>query len=239
MRTGNPALKAETFEWFGEINGPTMTLEGTTNKSYLLLGLMLLTAVPSWLYMELVFPFFIPVIIVNLILGFVIIWKNKLAPTLAPIYALIEWVFIAVISYYFEMQYPGIIIQAVSITFWVFLMMLVLYQTKIIKPTENFKMWIVAATLGIMVVYLGSFLVNLMGFNIGSIHQVWGFLGIAISVVIAWIAAMNLVLDFDFIETWVELKAPKHMEWYAAFGLLVTLVWLYIEILRLISKMRD
>jgi uncharacterized YccA/Bax inhibitor family protein len=173
-------------------------------------------------------------------LAFIIIWKKELAPSLAPIYACIEWVFIWVVSLMFEVSYPGIIIQAVSLTFGVFLTMLLLYQTWIIKPTENFKLWVVAATWWIAFLYLISLFGNLTGlYNIGYIHETWWIYWILISGVIVIIAALNLVLDFDFIESWVELKAPKYMEWYAAFWLLITLIWLYLEILRLIAKARD
>ncbi|MDD5770609.1 MAG: Bax inhibitor-1/YccA family protein [Candidatus Gracilibacteria bacterium] len=241
FKSGNPALKADTFTGFnvGESN-ETMTLEGTTNKSYILLGLVVLFSILVWNYQSLVLPFFLPIIIVNLVLGFVIIWKKELAPTLAPIYAILEGIFIGVISSIFELKYPGIIIQAISLTFGVFLTMLVLYQTKIIKPTENFKLGVVAATGGIAIIYLISLFGSATGlYNIGYIHEVGGIIGILISVFIVTIAALNLVLDFDFIESGVEAKVPKYMEWYAAFGLLVTLVWLYLEILRLLSKSRD
>lgn len=239
-KSGNPALKAETFEWFTWEYSEVMTLEWTTNKSYILLGLVVLFAVWVWNYASLFLPFMIPIVILNLILGFVIIFKKTLAPILAPIYACIEWIFIWVISLMFEASYPGIIIQAVSLTFWVFLSMLILYQTKIIKPTENFKLWVVAATGWIAFIYLISLFGSVTGlYNIWFIHETGWILGIIISIVIVIIAALNLVLDFDFIESWVEAKVPKYMEWYAAFGLLVTLVWLYLEILRLLAKMRD
>lgn len=241
FKSWNPALKADTFTWFNvwESN-ETMTLEWTTNKSYILLWLVVLFSILVWNYQSLVLPFFLPIIIVNLVLWFVIIWKKELAPTLAPIYAILEWIFIWVISSIFELKYPWIIIQAISLTFWVFLTMLVLYQTKIIKPTENFKLWVVAATWWIAIIYL----ISLFGsatwlYNIWYIHEVWWIIWILISVFIVTIAALNLVLDFDFIESWVEAKVPKYMEWYAAFWLLVTLVWLYLEILRLLSKSRD
>lgn len=240
MRTGNPTLSEKTFEGFSWEYTQTMTLDGTVNKSYLLLWITVVSAIISWMYIQYTFPFYIPAFLVTLGLAIVISFKKEWAQYLAPIYAIFEWVFVSIISTYFEMQYPWIIIQAVSLTFWVFLMMLVAYQTKIIKPTENFKLWVFAATWAIAVIYLINLFWYVTGlYNLGSIHQVWGFLGIAISVVIVAIAALNLVLDFDFIETGVELKAPKYMEWYAAFGLLVTLVWLYIEILRLLSKARD
>lgn len=239
MKSWNPALKAETFNWFTESVDP-MTLEWTTNKSYLLLWLVVLFAVLVWNYSILVSPFMIPIIVVNLILWFVIIFKKTLAPILAPVYAILEWVFIWVISATFELKYPWIVIQAVSLTFWVFLAMLVLYQTKIIKPTENFKLWIVAATGWIAIIYLISLFGSITGlYNIWYIHEVWWVYWILFSLFVVTIAALNLVLDFDFIESWVELKAPKYMEWYAAFWLLVTLVWLYIEILRLLAKTRD
>ncbi len=239
FKSGNPALKAETFQWFSEVS-ESMTLEWTTNKSFILLWLVVLFAVWVWNYATLVMPFMIPIIIVNLVLAFIIIWKKELAPSLAPIYACIEWVFIWVVSLMFEVSYPGIIIQAVSLTFGVFLTMLLLYQTWIIKPTENFKLWVVAATWWIAFLYLISLFGNLTGlYNIGYIHETWWIYWILISGVIVIIAALNLVLDFDFIESWVELKAPKYMEWYAAFWLLITLIWLYLEILRLIAKARD
>jgi uncharacterized YccA/Bax inhibitor family protein len=239
-KSWNPALKADVFKGYSVTDETqVMTLEWTTKKSYILLWLVFLGAVLTWYYQALVFPFIIPLVIVTLVLWIVISFKKTTAPYLAPLYAFLEWFVLWTISLYFEVSYPWIILQAVSLTFWVFLAMLLLYQSKIIQPTENFKLWVAAATGWIFLVYLVTFFLNLFWVNVWYIHDAWWIVWILISLVIVVIAALNLVIDFDFIETGVEEKAPKFMEWYWAFWLMVTLIWLYIEILRLLSKMRD
>jgi uncharacterized YccA/Bax inhibitor family protein len=156
---------------------------------------------------------------------------------MATVYAALEGLFLGAISAYFEMAYQGIVTQAIILTMGVLFSLLALYKFRIIKVTENFKMIVVAATGGIALIYLVSFIGGFFGLNMPFIHE-GGTFGIIFSVVVVIVAALNLVMDFDFIEEGSEKGAPKYMEWYAAFGLMVTLIWLYLEILRLLSKLR-
>lgn len=169
------------------------------------------------------------------IAALIIIFKKTWAPVVAPVYAAQEGLFLGGISAFFEAQYPGIVIQAVGLTFGTLFALLLAYKSGLVKPTENFKLGVVAATGGVAFLYIMSFILGFFGINIGFIHGN-GIVGIGFSLLVIIIAALNLVLDFDFIEQGAEAGAPKFMEWYAAFGLIVTLVWLYIEFLRLLSK---
>ena len=166
------------------------------------------------------------------------IFKKRWASITAPLYAVLQGLFLGGISAIFESQYPGIVIQAIGLTFGTLGVLLLAYKSGWIKPTENFRLMIVAATGGIAVLYLISFVMGFFGSSIGFIHSN-GLFGIGFSLFVVAIAALNLVLDFDFIETAVEQGAPKHMEWFGAFSLMVTLVWLYLEILRLLAKLRS
>jgi uncharacterized YccA/Bax inhibitor family protein len=156
----------------------------------------------------------------------------------APLYAILEGLFLGALSSFLEAQFNGIVVQAVGLTFAIFICILLIYRTGIIKVTDNFRIGIVAATGGIALIYLVTIVMNLFGTTIPYIHSS-GPIGIGFSVFVIIIATLNLVLDFDFIEHGVDMRAPKYMEWYAAFGLMVTLVWLYIEILRLLAKLRS
>jgi uncharacterized YccA/Bax inhibitor family protein len=171
-------------------------------------------------------------------LAMVTVFKKAWSPVTGPLYALAEGLLLGGLSAVFERQFPGIVIQAVSLTFGVAFALLLAYTTRLIKPTENFKMGVAAATGGVALVYLTSMVLGLFGVSMPFLHDA-SPLGIGISIVIVIIAALNLVLDFDFIEQGAEQGAPKYMEWYAAFGLVVTLVWLYLEILRLLSKLQS
>ena len=166
------------------------------------------------------------------------VFKKTAAPYTAPAYALLEGLALGGISATLEVRFPGIVIQAVGLTFGTLFCLLAAYRSGLIKATENFKLGVVAATGAIFVLYMVSFVMGFFGGSIGFIHES-GTFGILFSAFVVVIAALNLVLDFDFIESAVEQGAPKYMEWYGAFGLLVTLVWLYLEILRLLAKSRD
>jgi len=174
----------------------------------------------------------------GLIMALVTVFKKEWAPVTAPLYALLEGLALGGISAAFDFRYPGLAFQAVGLTFGVLFVMLFLYTSRIIKVTDKLRLGIVAATGGVMLFYLaemilGFFHVQFLAINSGS------GLGIAFSLLVCGIAALNLVLDFDFIEQGVSYGAPKYMEWYGAFGIMVTLIWLYLEILRLLSKMRS
>lgn len=242
MKSGNPALKQDTFAGL-EIIGERMTLSGTVNKAAILLALVLITAMWTWgRFFEAGNPAAImPLLWVGVIGGFVAalvtIFFKKASPIMAPIYALLEGLAIGGISAFYEVKFPGIVIQAVGLTFGTLFCLLAAYKSGLIRATENFKLGVVAATGSIALLYLVDMALMFFGKPIGFIHD-GGTFGILFSVVVVVIAALNLVLDFDFIESGVEGGSPKYMEWYAAFGLLVTLVWLYLEILRLLSKSR-
>ena len=156
----------------------------------------------------------------------------------APIYAFLKGLFLGGISLVLEMQYPGIAIQAVGLTFGTLASLLFFYKSGLIKPTENYRLMIFSATFGIMILYLVNFVMNFFGAGIGFIHSN-GVFGIGFSLFVVGVAALNLVLDFDFIEQGAENSLPKYMEWYGAFSLMVTLIWLYLEILRLLAKLRS
>ena len=243
MRTGNPTLNSKTFRV--EYAGSTaMTISGTVNKTAILLLLLSMTFIWAWKKvmtfgdMQAMVPWVIGALIVSVIFMLVTIFKKTAAPITAPCYALAEGVLLGAISAVMELQYPGIVFQAILLTFGTLFALLGAYKSGLIKATENFKLGVVAATGGIALVYLASFVMSFFGGGFGFIHSNGAF-GIGFSVFVIIIAALNLVLDFDFIEEGAERGAPKYMEWYAAFGLLVTLVWLYIEILRLLAKLRS
>jgi uncharacterized YccA/Bax inhibitor family protein len=241
MRTSNPALNDKVFA-FDVPAVKTMTLQGTVNKTAILLFLAIGGAALSWqlptLAPALTQPAIIGGLIVGLLTSLVIIFKQTTAPFLAPVYALAEGLFLGAISSLMETVYPGIVLPAVCLTFGIAGSLLAAYTSGLIKATENFKLGIVAATGGIFVVYLISMVLRFMGTDIPFIHSP-SPIGIGFSLFVVVIAALNLVLDFDFIEKGVEYGAPKYMEWYGAFGLMVTLVWLYLEILRLLSKLQS
>ncbi|BAV97178.1 Uncharacterized membrane protein, YccA/Bax inhibitor family [Lysobacter enzymogenes] len=251
MRSGNPALKESTFLDLGSGavvrgDGQAMTLNGTVNKTGFLLLLTVLTAAFAWNQIE-IGPrgqvsgaglYLWGGLIGGLIMSLVTTFKKEWSPITAPMYALLEGFFLGAISSIFEARFPGIVIQAVMLTFGTLFALLAAYRTGLIKATENFKLGVVAATGGIALVYLASIVLRLFNIEIPYIHQS-GIIGIGFSLFVVVVAALNLVLDFDFIETGVEQGAPKYMEWYGAFGLMVTLVWLYIEFLRLLSKLQS
>jgi uncharacterized YccA/Bax inhibitor family protein len=172
------------------------------------------------------------------IVGLVTIFKKEWSPVTAPVYALLEGLALGGISAVFELRYPGIGIQAVSLTFGTLFVLLLAYSSGWIKVTDKMRLGIVAATGGIAVFYLLQMVLGFFGVHFTTINGS-GPIGIGFSLVVVAIASLNLILDFDFIEQGVKIGAPKYMEWYGAFGIMVTLVWLYLEILRLLSKMRS
>jgi uncharacterized YccA/Bax inhibitor family protein len=216
-----------------------MTLSGTINKTLLLFLLLTASAMVIWWMAFNGYNPIIPAIggaIVGLILVVISAFKPQYSPYLAPGYALFEGLFIGGISAIFEAKYPGIVIQAVGATFVTFAVCLALYKFKIVKVTEQFKSVVVAATLAIATYYLISWIFSLFT-SFQPVHYGNSMMSIGISVFVIIIAALNLFLDFDRIEKGVEQKMPKFMEWFGAMGLMITLVWLYIEFLRLLSKL--
>ena len=238
MRSGNPALRESVFtKAVPAADGSIMTIGGTVNKTMILLFLVVITASWTWSLGVNALPYIAPAAIFGLVAAIVTIFKKDISHITAPVYALLEGVVLGGISSVFEKQYPGIVIQAVALTFGTLFCLLAAYKTGIIKATENFKLGVVAATGAIAVVYIVSMIMGFFGASMPMIHST-GPMGIIFSLFVVTIAALNLVLDFDFIERGAESNAPGYMEWYGAFGLIVTLIWLYLEILRLLSKLQ-
>ena len=250
MRSGNPALKESTFLDLGSgsvvrRDADAMTLNGTVNKTAFLLVLTLLGAMFTWGKFFAsggtanLMPYVLGGAIGGLVVALVTVFKKEWSPVTAPLYAGLEGLFIGAVSAMFELRFPGIVMQAAALTFGTLGALLLAYRSGLIKATENFKLGVFAATGGIALLYLVNIGMRLFGFEgMGFIHES-SWIGIAFSGFVVVIAALNLVLDFDFIEQGVEHGAPKYMEWYGAFGLIVTLVWLYIEFLRLLSKLQS
>lgn len=247
MRTSNPALSSKVFADLAP-TADTMTVQGTVNKTLILLLLVCVSAAWTWnRYFSAAEPsqamadvslWMIGGAIGGFIMAIVTIFKKSWAGVTAPIYALLEGLLLGGLSATFEARYPGIVIQAVGLTFGTLFCLLVAYSSRLIKVTQNFRLGVVAATGGIALFYLASFVLGFFGIQIPYIHES-GLIGIGFSLFVVVVAALNLVLDFDFIEQGAAQGAPKYMEWYGAFGLIVTLVWLYLEILRLLSKLRS
>jgi uncharacterized YccA/Bax inhibitor family protein len=248
MRSGNPALNDNTFLDIGSgrvvDSNQSMTLNGTVNKTGLLLLLIMISASYAWSRFtgpesaSAIMPLLLIGAIGGLVFALITIFKKTWAPVTAPIYALLEGLFLGGLSAMLEARYPGIVVQAVGLTFGTLGALLMAYRSGLIRATENFKLGVVAATGGIFLLYMVNIVMGFFGHSIGFIHNS-GWMGIGFSAFVVVIAALNLVLDFDFIEKGVEAGAPKYMEWYGAFGLIVTLVWLYLEILRLLSKLQS
>ena len=246
MRTGNPALSDNTFTGFGRVARAeeAMTAQGTANKALLLLLCVLVTASWTWgqfyrtMNPQAVTPWMAVGAIAGFIVALVTVFKPTWAAITAPLYALLEGLVIGGVSALFEAQFPGIVIQAVGLTFGTCLALLLAYKSRLIRATENFKMGVVAATGGIALFYIITMVVGFFGIRMPLMYgNSWASIGFSIFIVI--IAALNLVLDFDFIEQGAAQGAPKYMEWYGAFGLMVTLIWLYLEMLRLLAKLRS
>ena len=236
-RSGNPVLNKSTF-LSSHVQSEKMTINGTVNKT--LISLILL--ITSGYYC---FTSISPIIIIGgaiggLIVAIITIFKKEWAPITVPIYALLEGCFLGGISYMYNTMYEGIVSNAIFLTIGILLSLLFAYKSGWIKPTENFKLGLVAATGGIFIVYLVNFIMSFFGSQMGIMDiNNSSIFSIGFSLFVVIIASLNLVLDFDFIEEGAEKGAPKYMEWYGAFGLLITLIWLYLEILRLLAKLNS
>ncbi len=244
IRTANPALGPKTFTAFPQTAASnSMTIAGTVTRTAVLLGLLLISAAMTWQTsfksgVAATMPLLWGGMIGGMVMALVTILKKPWAMFTGSLYALAEGLVIGALSAMFEQKYPGIVINAAALTFGTLFSLLLAYRSGLIRATENFKLGVFAATGGIMLVYFVTFLLGIFGVSVPYIHGN-GLIGIGVSVFVVIIAALNLVLDFDFIEEGAARGAPKYMEWYAAFGLMVTLVWLYIEILRLLAKLRS
>jgi uncharacterized YccA/Bax inhibitor family protein len=242
LKTSNPALSGDAFRMGGAVVGDTMTISGTVNKTGILLICAVATAVWSWNLFTRFPQAALPLLAVGGIGGFIValvtIFKKAWSPVTAPMYALLEGLVLGSASAMLEVRFPGIAMQAVGLTFGTLLAMLLAYRSGIIRATEKFKTGVVAATGGIAVFYLIQFVLGFFGVHFAAINGS-GMIGIGFSVVVVIVAALNLVLDFDLIESAARTGAPRYMEWYGGFALMVTLIWLYFEILRLLSKLRS
>jgi uncharacterized YccA/Bax inhibitor family protein len=242
LRSTNPVLKEKAFA--GAIpTGETMTIQGTVNKTGLLLLFVVATAAWTWGLShsptpEAAYPWTFGGAIGGFVVALVTIFKKEWSPISAPIYALLEGLVLGGISAIFERSYPGIAMQAISLTFGVMFVMLLAYKFRIVQATRGFKLGVIAATGGIALVYALNMMMSLFGHSQMSFLYAATPLGIGISLFVVIIASLNLIIDFDMIETGARMGAPKYMEWYGAFGLMVTLIWLYMEMLRLLSKIR-
>ena len=253
IKTSNPALGQNTFSDFArsQYGGPLvdasarMTLNGTINKT----GILLLCAVATaaWTWNSFVqtqdLSFAGPAVMIGafggLIVAFVTAFKKEWSPVTAPIYALLEGLVLGGLSAVFNLRYPGIAMEAVGLTFGTLFVLLLAYKSGLIKVTQKFRLGVVAATGGVFLFYMAQMLLGFFHVSFFSSVNGSGIVGIGFSLIVVGIAALNLVLDFDFVEQGVTYGVPKYMEWYAAFGIMVTLVWLYLEILRLLAKMRS
>ena len=243
FRSNNPILKESAFA--GEIAaGQTMTIQGTVNKAGILMLCVVIGAAWTWGLSrspepEAALPWTLAGVIGGFVMALVTIFKKNWSPLTSPIYALLEGLFLGGVSAFFEKSYPGIAMQAISLTFGVMVVMLLAYKFRIMQATRGFVLGVLAATGGIALVYA----VNMILAIFFPSHQFSVLnsstpLGIGISIFVVIIAALNLIIDFDMIENASKIGAPRYMEWYGAFGLMVTLIWLYLEILRLLGKLR-
>jgi uncharacterized YccA/Bax inhibitor family protein len=242
-RKENAVLNSQTFmEFAGRKYEKVMTIRGTVNKTATLL--IITTASASWVWLSVahdvgfggLIPWLVPAALAALLVGLITSANMQAARFTAPLYAFLEGVVLGVLSAIFETQYPGIVIQAVFLTFGTLLSLLVIYYASGFQVTARFRVGVLSATLAIFLIYGVNILLRLLGWEgLPFIHES-DFLGICFSLYVAGIAALNLVLDFDLVERGVQEGAPKYMEWYAAFGLMVTLIWLYLEVLDLLMK---
>jgi len=243
FKSSNPALQEKSYEGTileGISTGEEMTIRGTMNKFGVLMMLMIGSTLFAWSQFykgSNPMPFMITGVFGGLALAIIMAIKKPWSAYLAPAYAILEGLFVGAISAYFDYTYPGLPMQAVALTLLVTLIMFLIYRYRIIKVTAKFRTIIIVATAAIAIFYFIQWITFLIsGTPIGSFTNAATPIGIGFSVLVVGLAALNLLLNFDTIEKGVEMRAAKYMEWYSAFGLLVTVVWLYLEILRLLSK---
>lgn len=242
--SSNPTLKEKTFERSiaGTYPGDAMTMTGTLNKFGILMALLIASTLFAWdqFYKGSdPMPLMMTGIFGGMLLAIVMMFKMSWSSVLAPAYAVLEGLFLGSVSAFFNEAYPGLPIQAVTLTLLVAGIMFLVYRFRIIPVTQRFRQIILVATAALAVFYLVQWVGHqFFGTIIGSFTQDASPLGIGFSVFVVVLASLNLLLNFDMIEKGAEMQAPKYMEWYSAFGLLVTLIWLYLEILRLLSKLQ-
>ena len=238
-RSGNPVLTSNAFNTTA-ISSETMTINGTVNKTFLSLTLLMVTGYYTFMSGQIMSGFAIFSLIAAFIVAIITMYKKEWSPITVPIYAILEGIGLGGFSYSFNSLYDGIVLSAICITVSILLAMLMIYRSGLIKPTENFKLGVAAATGGIALLYIINLVMSFFGSQMGIMNiQNASLMSIGFSLFVIVIAALNLVVDFDFIEEGAEKGAPKYMEWFGALGLMVTLVWLYLEILRLLAKLRS
>ncbi|HET6557979.1 MAG TPA: Bax inhibitor-1/YccA family protein [Prolixibacteraceae bacterium] len=249
-KSSNPVFAKDIFNQSAtRTSDEVMTVNGTINKTGLMLLIVVFAATFTWRKFfgafDPAFPGAMPAGIAGWMIGgaigglitaLITVFSPRRAALTAPIYAVFQGLFLGAMSAMFEAKFPGLVMRAISLTFGVFAVMLMLYRSGTIRATEKFRTIIFAATGGIALVYLGSFIAGLFGVNVSFLHGN-SLLSIGISLFIVVVAALNFILDFDMIDRGAAAHAPKYMEWYGAFGLMVTLIWLYMEMLRLLSKL--
>jgi uncharacterized YccA/Bax inhibitor family protein len=239
LRSGNPVLSAKTFAGSYGTFDEVMTIDGTVNRTLISLFILLTSGFVTFVFEILAFA------IIGLLIGIVLLiatmLKPQWAPKTVPLYALFQGAALGGISFAFNQMYDGIVTQAIVLTVGIFFSLLAAYKSGFIKVTENFKLGVVAATFGIGILYMASFVMSMFGMGQMPIMDITNssLFSIGFSVFVVVIASLNLVLDFDFIEEGAEKGLPKYMEWRAALGLMVTLIWLYLEILRLLAKLQS
>ncbi|MCL2485065.1 MAG: Bax inhibitor-1/YccA family protein [Endomicrobia bacterium] len=234
----NPLLNDSVFRDAAKTS-EAMTISGTINKSIILWALLAVSAIYAWTHPHISAGLVYPALILGFVLALVTIFKKPYAPILSPLYALCQGMLLGYLSLVFERQYPGIVVNAVFLTIAVLFCMLTAYRAGLLKATPMFYKVVIFSTFSILIVYILDLLLNLFGGGgIPYLHQS-SMLGIGISLVIVGVASLNLIIDFDIIEKSARFGAPKYMEWYGAFALMVTLVWLYLEMLRLLGKIRN
>lgn len=245
FQSSNPVLSGNRFQQSIPVSGDVMTVRGTLNKFGFLCIMLMASAFYAWSEFAVrensaMMPLILTGAIGGFIVALILVFKSQWAPFLAPIYALLEGLFIGSVSafynYAFQEVAPHIITTAVGLTFGVAIAMYFLFSMRIIRVTDTFRSVVITATIGLALFYLIAMILGFFGIQIGFIHE-GSTMGIIFSLVVVGLASMNLILDFDRIQQAAEAGAPKYMEWFGAFGLMVTIVWLYLEILRLLSKL--
>lgn len=239
----NPALSGDNYKNLTVNSNEVMTIDSTINNIYWMLAIVVAAGAFTWHMamtgdMEQAMGLGMIGAICGMITAFVTVFKKQVAHISAPLYALFEGLLLGGISAYMETIYPGIVFQTVCLTFMLLFGMLVLYQRGMLKATDGFRRNISLGMFAIFGIYIVSFIGSFFGFHIPFIHES-GPIGIGFSLVVVSIASMNFILDFDFIEKAAQSNLPKYMEWYSAFGLMVTLIWVYMEVLRLLAKLRS
>ncbi|HEY9676854.1 MAG TPA: Bax inhibitor-1/YccA family protein [Drouetiella sp.] len=246
IKSSNPAFRKEAWQREGtNVGGGTMTLNGTALKAGLLGALLVVSAAVPWhmffstnASVSALTPYMLVGLLGGLITAFATIYNKHLAPILSPLYAIFEGLALGAISAIFEYRYPGVAIMAIGTSFAVLGAFLFAYSTKIVRPSANFLQAVMLATGGIALYYIAALVMSLFGMHMPLMNDS-GWLSIGVSIFTSLIAGLNLFIDFNFIEESCEQGAPKYMEWYGAFGIMLTMVWLYMELLRLMAKLRS